>query len=740
MKLFLSGIFVLAIIITSSAGATSPELQKFKADYANLDLDLLNNPCEVADVQNFVYQKDLAKFTFTKGTFYFLRFVNNRPTTAIYIGTGQAEIEIPSHVERNSLRCIAKTGAVNETFENCFIRFADNLDELIKAKFPAQQSTLSWKTFNTAKQAQGEVFFKPVIQHHVDNYFELLRSVDEQADDGYFWVDFNRYVFTYDPNQPEQFRLAYEFEGGDFAITEAAILQNQKIGVYDDMAISNIAYPTTCIEREAKFKMGGQDGKQIDEGQADIKLIINSDSAKYVSLFLDYHLKEDSIYFNNKPVDYLRRNTFNFIGIILPEYHYKGDTLDFRLWYKGKDFAQSLPYVDNPKASIVAFELTVPDGSNYYLPGQSEAKDLQGRYQLIEAAPDRPYNKFYFQGYVSGADTTQVLSKIGIPLNLIRLAYITKYNFTCFVPPNDQEVAAVGAFNYLTDKLGAPPAAFEVFISPEEGKGMPGLAYVPQVACISEYEAFGGMDLIAGTGIANQWFGGALQPATDRENWLAQSLPKFLALLYVENSRDSRAYYSNLFNRSDTLLKIIERGWDLPLATGNRLKESIASNKGIWLLHMLRFLMFDPQTQTTPKFYKFLQELSVLCNSTTFSNSDFVKLAEKYYGAPLTDFFAHWLYGFNVPEFNVEYSFVQKDGQYYVDGNVVTHKVDSTFAVPVIMRVELKGSSSDESVYLRETIKAPQATFSLGPFPSEPKKFVFNEFFSVLSQDNVKKK
>ncbi len=740
MKLLIRIFLALSTVAVSSVFSESPEFQKFKADYANLDIDLLNNPCEVANVKNFVYEKDLAKFTFNEGTFYFLRYVDERPTTAIFMGKGKAEIQIPSHAERNSLFCITKDSLVNEPFEICFVRFSDDFDELVRGTVPFEQSTLSWKIFNNAKQTQGEVFFKPVIEHKYDNYFQLLRSANERSADGFFWIDFNRYVFMYDPNQPEQFRLAYEFEGGDFAITEAAILQKKEFGIYHDMDLSNIDFPTTCLERIGKFKMGGQDGRQIDEGTGTIKVVVNADSLKYVSLFLDYHLKEDSIYLGDRRIDYLRRKTFDFIGVILPEHHYQDDTLIFTIWYNGKDHLSSLPYVENPKASMVSVKLTVDKGSNYYIPGHLGESSLDGRFKLIDAAPDRPYHTFYFQGYVSGADTVVVNSNLGIPLNLLRLGYITKYNFTCFVPENIQQPAAVNAFNFMTERFGAPPAAFEIFVSPEEGNGMPGLAYVPQVACVSEWEAFGGMDLVAGNGIGNQWFGGALQPQSDRESWLALALPKFLSLLYVENERDSRAYYSNLFNRSDTLLKVIERNWDLPLATGSRLRSSIASNKGIWVLHMLRFLMFDTKSRTHPNFNKFIQELSVTMNGRAFSNADFVKLAEKYYGASLTDFFAQWLYGYNMPEFNVEFSFAQRDGSYYIDGNVVTKKVSSDYSQWVVMRVELKGSTADESVYFRENVTGPKSSFTLGPFPSEPRKFVFNEFFSVLSQDNVKKK
>ena len=736
MKSVVSGIFILTIVLVSSIYAESTEMKKFKSDYSLLDLELLNNPCQVAEVKDFVYQKDLAKFTFASGSFYFLRYVDNRPTTAIFIGQGQAKIEIPSHSERNSLVCVSKKESVYEPFEVCFIRFGDNLDEKVRERFPFTETTLSWKIFNSAKQSQGEVFFKPVIYHKFDNFFQLLRSSYQRADDGFFWVDFNRYVFAFDPNRAEQCRLSYEFEGGDFAITDAVILQRQEYGVYDDSALSNISYPTTCFERDANFTMGGQDGLRIEDAMGTIRLIVNWDSLKYVSLFLDQHLKEDSIYFEEKPVDYWRRKTFDFIGVILPKYYYKGDTLEFVLWYKGKDYISTLPYVENPQASMVNFELKVPGGSNYFMPGKLPGENSK----VVVAAPFRPYDDFRFQAYVTGADTVTVTSDVGIALNYITLSHITKHNFTCFVPENIQQTAATSAFNFMSQRFGTPPSAFEIFVSPEVGRGMPGLAYVPQVACVAEFDAFGGIDLMAGNGIGNQWFGGGLLPASDRESWMAASLAKYLSLMYVENTRGGRAYFSNLFNRSDTLHQVIGRGWDLPLACGGRLKEAIASNKGIWLMHMIRFLMFDPNTRTSPNFNKFVQELAVMGNNGKFSNADFIRLAEKHAEKSLTNFFAQWIYGYGMPEFDVEYSYVQRDGKYYIDGNVVTKKVDASFEMPVIMRVEVKGSSAEESQYFSETVKAPESKFSLGPFDSEPKKFAFNEFFSVLSQDKVKKK
>ena len=155
---------------------------------------------------------------------------------------------------------------------------------------------------------------------------------------------------------------------------------------------------------------------------------------------------------------------------------------------------------------------------------------------------------------------------------------------------------------------------------------------------------------------------------------------------------------------------------------------------------MLRMLMFDTEKRTATNFIRFLRELSVVCNNSTFTNADIIKLAEKRYGGSLDDFFKHWLYDYDIPEFNVEYSFIKKDDGHYISGAVVTKKVSEDFAASVIMRVRLIGDGKDESVYFRKNIKGPSDRFELGPFSREPKEFTFNEFFSVLSEDKVKKK
>lgn len=734
--------FLWVIIVTGLlAGATFAEsefFKKFKQGYAALDMDLLNNMGELATIKDFVYHKDVATFTFEEGIIHLLRYVEGRPTTAIFVGKGNAKIQVPSHVERQGLQGIARDSVVDEDFEVAFIRMADDFDLRLKGKFTFEPKELTWKTFTIAKQAQGEVFFKPMVLHTYDNYFQLLRSLYERSSDGYFWVDFNRYVFTFDPNLPEQAVVAYEFEGGDVVAKEGAVCQRKEIGIYDDHQMSHIPYPTTIIEKHGNIEMGGLDGLAMEKAEVTIKVLVNADSLRFVSLFLPSKFKEDSIYLDDQAVDYYRRKDFDFIGIILPEYRYRGDTLQFTLWYKGKGFDRFLPYVENPQACAHSFTFTAPKGFNYYMPGMSAVEPLDDKREQFSVTSSNLYNEFYFYSYASDVDTISVPSEIGITLNFLKPKHVPKRLLTCFIPDEQFQNSLVAAFNYMTAHLGGPPNTFLVYITPDGLLSMPGLIEAPQTACVTEgpMEAAGGFDAVAGIAAAGQWFGALLRPASHRETWITDALPQYLSVLFLQNKRGA-TYYTNMLTRRDSVYTVAERKRDMPLATGRRANSTIRTNKGVWLLHMLRFLMYDLETQSEGSFWRFLQELSITCNTREFTNKDFIDLAEKHYGQLLDWFFKQWLYGRNFPEFKVEYRIHQKGNEYFISAKVATKGVDTDFTMPVIMRVI---GDDDKSTFLRQTIGGLETQFELGPFTSKPKELVFNEFYSVLSKDKVKKK
>ncbi|MEA3297749.1 MAG: hypothetical protein U9R56_07790 [candidate division Zixibacteria bacterium] len=730
---------ILCVSVTSRVTAETEFARQLKENYEILSQDLLNNMGEKADISDFTYKKDVATFTFKQGTIHLLRYVNGRPTTAIFIGQGNVRIAIPSHVEKQSLASIANDSIVDEDFETCFIRMGDDFDLSLRERFTFESKELSWKNFNLgAKKSQGEIFFKPTIYHTYDNLFQLLRSVYKRDPDGYFWIDFNRYVFTFDPSLPEQVLVAYEYEGGDVVATKGAVFQRQERNRYDDAQMSDIAYPTTVIDRQADIEMTGYDGKNLSLAETAIKIRVNADSLRFVSLFLHNNLKTDSIYYNGAPVDYIRRKDFRFIGIVLPHYRFRDDTLDFTLWYGGKQFDHAMPWVANPQVSTHSYSLTTPKDYNYFMPDMGKVEKLDDRRQTFPVHPQQPYNAFYYECFTGGVDTIQVISDAGISLNFLEWELMTKKVSDCFIPHDTYREITTKAYNFMLSRFGASPGTFEVYVSPVSNFTMPGVMNVPQIVCATEgaMQAFGGFHAVAGREAARQWFGSLMRPASDREQWILEAVPEYVNIMFIQDVLGSAAY-SNLLNRRDSVYRFVENEWDLPLAIGSRAHSAIRANKGLWVLHMLRFLMYDIENSSDRAFLTMLRELQQFSCMKNFTNTDFIGLAEKHYGQPLDWFFRHWLYGINYPEYEVEYTITSRADGYYVEVNVKTKGVGSDFKMPVIFRVV---SDDKAPVIIRQTISNPNDNFEFGPFANKPSELVFGEFYSVLCKSEVEQK
>ncbi len=738
MKKFVGFVIALLFGAAVASAADSNFMKEFKSNYNIVDADLLSSANLQTEVKDFVYKKDVATFTFKDGMIYLLRPILGRPTTAVFIGHGHADIRIPSHTEQMSLLSIVGDTTINEDFEICFIRMADNFDTKLQAAFPTESTQLKWKNFTMVKQEHSEEYFKPVVEHEYDNYFELLRSLYERADDGYFWAHFNRAVFAYDPNQPEEVSINYEFQEGEFVPTLAARFEKMSDNMTEDTLMSHISYPTTAVEKHGDIVTGGLDGTHIDDAQSEIELVVNRDSLRFLSTFLHFNLKIDSIYYKGKPVDYYRRKDFRFIGIILPEYRHRGDTVDLTFWYDGYNFNSFMPYVEDPAACQQTFSFAVPKGFNYIMPGMGAVQPADGGKVKFDVTPDAPYDKFYFQGYATGYDTTSIVSDIGMSLNFVRSRHLDK-KMACFVPDDMYQNDALGSFNFLASHFGGPVGTFGINIFGEGSFSMPGLVELPQILCYNEgtLSGLGGFSPFAGFAMAHQWFGSRLRPMSYRDNWLKDAVDAYLSLMFVQSSVSGDVYYSNLVVRRDSLRTLTDVNRDRPLSVSERSMENIQGPKGVWLFHMLRYLMFDLDTHDDSKFTKFIFELAMTCNAKTYSDADVIRIAEKHYGQPLGWFFKEWLYDYGYPTFNVDYSISQQGTEYYIDASVNTTGVRPYFHMPVILRVALQDGSSK---FMRQDIPAGASTFRLGPFSNKPNELVFNELYSVLSRDNVNKK
>ncbi|MBD3256820.1 hypothetical protein GF377_00205 [candidate division GN15 bacterium] len=726
---------MLAVLIALPAGSTVADdqfMKDFRDRYNEMGSELATKPpAEVAEISDFVYQKDVATLTLKQGTIYLLRKLDDRPTTAIFIGEGHLSVDVPSHVERQALSYAAKDTVVDETFESAFINFSDDLDLKLKEHTTFTDGNLPWRDFN--KTQQGEFFFKPVVMHTYDHYFQLIRSHYERSPDGFFWCHVNRHVFSFDPNRPEEVVVGYEHEGGDQVPTQGVRMQRQETGVYDDFGMSNIAYPTTVVHRHGTIKLGGLDGETMDDASVTMDLQVNEDSLRFLSTFLHHNLKLDSIHFNGTPVDYWRRGSFAFIGVILPEYVYKGDTLSLKFFYHGRDFFPGLPFVENPAPSTHELTFGVRKGFDYIMPALEPAESQGNGYEWYQAVPPDPYRIYLWQPCPTGYDTIPMVSDIGLPVNILQSSSIDKTRERCFVPHEYYQTTNLAAFNYMAGRLGLPVGSFGVVVYPHAAVSLPGMMAVSQTDCYQE--GTGGLPMASAMAAAQQWFGALTRPQSDREQWLQEGLSDYLSVMHVAEAVSPGVSFGELSRRRDLLYTIDENHNDWPLAAGDRVGAAQRQAKGSWVFHMLRFLMFDLDNLSDRTFYRFLNELKALTNGQLFTNYDLAQLAAKHYGQPLDWFFDYWLYSRGLPHFDVTYQIKDIGDGYVVSGDIQATEVSDSFRMPVVLHV----LSGEGSTYQRVWVEGATASFELGPFASEPKELVFNEFFSVLSKDKVKR-
>ena len=125
---------------------------------------------------------------------------------------------------------------------------------------------------------------------------------------------------------------------------------------------------------------------------------------------------------------------------------------------------------------------------------------------------------------------------------------------------------------------------------------MPGLMGVSQTDC--HVNETGGLTMVAGESAARQYFGALMRPATDREYWLMDALPDYMSLMCVWHELNPSIFFGELGRRRDHIYSLLDNDEDRPLATGRRVDPVDRTSKGSWVLHMLRFLMYDLESQS----------------------------------------------------------------------------------------------------------------------------------------------
>src|SRR5437660_1589019 len=313
-----------------------------------------------------------------------------------------------------------------------------------------------------------------------------------------------------------------------------------------------------------------------------------------------------------------------------------------------------------------------------------------------------------------------------------------------FFKPSHQKMGAtytetaVKEFIYYVTLYGpAPSTTLKVIEIPDDT--VPS-AWAPEIAAIASRGISDKVNyrLLANT-IAHQWWGVSVSPASRDDWWLSDGFARYSEARYVENAAGTAGLEEAVKDMSVGAL-----AYDtVPLSSAGKLDifstefQSLATDKGAMILHMLRWVLGED------KYNKTMREFAAQFAGKSASMDDFKTIAEKNYGEQLTWFFSQWLDSTGAPEFKVKYTTYRLGGATAKEqaskdekppGFRVTGEISQDldlFRMPVDLRIDTDGKTENKRIEVVGT----NSPFSIETF-GRPRRISVDPDHHVLTNSS----
>jgi aminopeptidase N len=252
---------------------------------------------------------------------------------------------------------------------------------------------------------------------------------------------------------------------------------------------------------------------------------------------------------------------------------------------------------------------------------------------------------------------------------------------------------AIKEFTYYVTLYGAAPStSLKVVELPDDT--VPS-AWAPEMAAVASRAVTEKVNyrLLANT-IAHQWWGASVSPASVDDWWMCDGFARYSEARYVENAAGSNGLEEVVKDMSVGALAYDS----VPLATIGKLDmfspefQSLATDKGAMILHMLRWVEGDQKYDQT------MRTFASKYAGKSASLDDFIAIAEKTYGDKLTWFFTQWLDSTGAPEFKTKYTVYRLGNNkgFRVVGEI-TQDLD-LFRMPVELKIDTDGKTEEKRI------------------------------------------
>ena len=324
-----------------------------------------------------------------------------------------------------------------------------------------------------------------------------------------------------------------------------------------------------------------------------------------------------------------------------------------------------------------------------------------------------------------------------------------------------ENVAAdiVNSLNFFQKLYGSYP--FDSILATEipasHGQGFPGFLHLSRqtfedVALTGIDEAFRAHE------VSHQWWGHLIGWETYHDQWISEGFAEFSGALYADAIHKQQgllmkiveSWKDDVLNRGSVrtqrygapkLPGRFTMGTEAgPIWLGLRLSSSkspadyqlLVYQKGAYVLHMLRLMMKDFQTNSDERFFAMMKDFVKTYSWKNASTQGFQEIAEKHFGSSLKWFFDQWVYGTYVPKYDFQWRVESStENKYVLICDIRQRNVPDGFRMPVPVYFDFgKDRFAVQRILVDEAVKTVRI-----PLAEKPRAVQFNYQRAVLSYD-----
>jgi tetratricopeptide (TPR) repeat protein len=260
---------------------------------------------------------------------------------------------------------------------------------------------------------------------------------------------------------------------------------------------------------------------------------------------------------------------------------------------------------------------------------------------------------------------------------------------------------AVKEFTYYITAYGVPPSnVLRIVEIPDDT--VPS-AWAPQLVALSSRGITPKTNYrLLANNIAHQWWGVTVSPASRNDWWIEDGFARYSEARYIETAAGQGALQEAVKDMSVGAL-----AYDtVPLSSAGKLDlfspefQSLVTDKGAMILHMLRWVMGDQ------KFDQAMRDFYAQYAGKSATVDDFREVVEKDYGQKLTWFFSQWLDSTGAPEFKTKYTIYRLGNNkgFRVVGQIAQDL--DLFRMPVELKIDTDGKTETKRVDVTGTDSA----------------------------------